>query len=497
MRTILLKLYKPSKSKVKIIDEAMINYNKAYRYLLEKAYENVEEISQNYKDNKGRYRASNISKWIDSDLSRELNKFDVQPFKDALKLEIGMNLASFLSLRSMQTKCRPKDSRPDIPDNLELQNLRPIYFCRYDTCRSYCLLYDRETDRYFVKLYLLNSHNAKGVGSTGLRHCHLQYIFSKGGFLEDSRKKETFIIVPLSFGKYQEQFLRKAISDPGIIRTAKLIFKKGCYYMAVSIDNGMETSIKTETYMGISRGINNALNYTIMDLEGVVVKQGHIVKDGLKTPIPSNKLHMAANSLLDLACRYKSQVLVQNLYERGDGLGRQDGIQAIQPVYKFRDYIHLSQVLEYKLPQKGLPVPVKVSSTDIFHTCHKCGCSARRNRLTPDIFICTQCGAAIDIDRLGSINLAGKLIKYRGSTLKIKTERAAEGIWFSNELINLKCYIKNDNKQHEKLKNHIQNALEDMKKSLAALKKNSRGKQASIIKKFENSSDPMNLIEFV
>ncbi len=496
MRTIILKLYKPSNSKIKIIDQAMINYNKAYRYLLEKAYENLEEISVNYKDNKGCYRAANISKWIDSGLGRELNKFDVQPFKDSLKLEIGMNLASFLSLRSSQTKSRPKDSKPEITDSLEPHNLRPIYFCRYDTIRNYCLLYDRETDKYFAKLYLLNSHNAKKNSTTGLKRNHLQYIFNKSGLLGDSEKKETFIIVPLSFGKYQEQFLKKALTEPGIIRTAKLLVKKGCYYLAVSIDHGVEKTIKTETYMGISRGINNALNYTVIDLKGSVIHSGHIGKDGLKAPIPSDRLHSAANSLLDIACRYKSKVIVQNLFVKGDGLGWYDGNQAIQPAYKFRDYIRLSNILEYKLPEKGLPAPVRVSSTDIFHTCHKCCSGARRNRFTHDIFICTQCGAAIDIDSLGSINLAGKLIKYSGSTLKIKTEMAEDGIWFTNELINLKCYIKNDDKQHENLKDHIQKALEDIKNSLFVSKK-STGKQASIIKKFENSSDPMNLIEFV
>ena len=96
LRTIHLKLHNPSTLKRKIIDTAFINYNNAYNYLLKNAFENIDEIKDGYKSPKGTYGAFALSKWVDKEMSAQINQFDVQPFKDSLKLDFGMTLASFL-----------------------------------------------------------------------------------------------------------------------------------------------------------------------------------------------------------------------------------------------------------------------------------------------------------------------------------------------------------------------------------------------------------------
>lgn len=496
LRTIVLKLHKPGKSKRKILDEAILNYNKAYQYLLARAYLDLEEIEEKFKGGQGLYNAGALSKWVSKEISMELNKYDVQPFKDSLKLELGMTLASYLRLKVVKDKVGfPNEGL------IDSGKLRPIYFCRYDIKRSYCLLYDSKKNRYFAKLYLMNCTNAKLVNAQDYKRGKLAYVHNDNRLLERDKKKETFIIVPLSFGKYQEEFLRGALDKPESLRTAKLIRKRSGYYLAVSIDTGKTESVKTDTFLGVARGLKNRLNYTIVDLKGHILNSGPVLHQTVicnEYPIPSNELHKAANSIVNIALKNKSQVILQNLIEKGDGINRVDGDKTdYQPEYKRSTYIQLTKLLEYKLPEKGLPSPVKVSSVDIFYSCHACGFNSRRNRLTKDIFICTNCGAAMEIDNLGSLNLARKLINYSYSTIKIKVFKTPEGAWFTNKLLGLNYFIPNTEDQLQKLKEEIQRIVEGIKNSIKDSNRKGLGKKISIIKKFDSSEDFINLIEFV
>ena len=159
LRTIHLKIHKPGKLKREIIQKAFENYNNAFNYLLKTAFDNIDDIESNYKSPKGTYSTLSLSKWIDSRISNELNNFDVQPFKDSLKLDFGMTMASYFA----QKQTKPDMVFPNFKqDNVQVnEKLRPIYFCRYDTKRSFCLLYDPDSNKYFAKLFLMNIKNAK------------------------------------------------------------------------------------------------------------------------------------------------------------------------------------------------------------------------------------------------------------------------------------------------------------------------------------------------
>lgn len=430
LRTIVLKLHKPGRNKRAILDAALNNYNLAFNWLLKKAYEDIENIEQSYRNTKGTYTALRLSKWVGKDLSEKLNRFDVEPFKDSLKLDIGMVLAGYFAKKNNS----PGFSFPNFECNPERK--RPIYFCRYDTNRSYSLLYDIENKKYYAKLYLLNSTNALSAGRKAAER-KVKYILPQEQYLQRKSKRETFIILPLSFGKWQENILEAALEKPEIIRTARLLRKKDEYFLSISVDLPCNEKIESTTYMGVSRGIDNCLNYSVVDREGSIIEEGSINTDGNNH---ISGLHKAANKITGIALQNKSEVIVQNLTEKGDKLSW-DGETRARPKYGCKTYNRLVNLLEYKLPQIGLPDAVKVSSVDIFHACPLCGCNTKKNRFSEKIFICTTCGYTSKIEALGSFNLSTKLIKYSRLPVKITVKKELGGIRLTNSVIGLDLFI--------------------------------------------------------
>lgn len=491
LRTITLKLYKPAKGKREIMDRALLNYNRAFEFLLERAYGEIDEISGKYRGNLGNYNARVLSKWAGKDISRELNKFDVQPFKDSLKFELGMALASYLELRGVMDNV-------GFPD---WNKLRPVYFCRYDIKRSYSLLYDAENNRYYAKLYLMNSRNSRNINCGDRPQSKLRYIFRESRLFEGGTRKATYIILPLSFGKYQEGFLKEALKNPDSLRTAKLLTKDGEYYLAVSIETGKPEEIKASTYMGVARGLKNQLNYTVVDNKGQVSGSGAITfqtAGSVRGHILLNELHRLANTITALAQQYGSQVILQNLSKKGDNISWVGVDKSYrQPAFNCSAYIRLAKLLEYKLPERGLPSPVQVSSTSIFHTCYLCDSYSRHNRLNSEVFLCTHCGATMEIEKLGSLNLAGKLISYSKSKIKVKVLEVPQGIWFKNKLIGLDLCVPDGEDHILRLKDEINVILCDMKSRIKDSKNGDKVKKASIIRKFESSKDVMDMIELV
>lgn len=525
LRTIVLKLHKPSKVKQNIINEAIVNYNRAFEFLINKASSNLLELDQKFRGKGGQYNILALSKWVDSDLSCELNRFDVQPFKDSLKLEFAYTMANYLrtkgsnlgavfpSLKVYGDKGEIDNSNDSLnSDNIE--KLHSIYFCRYDTKRSFCLLYDEEKGRYYAKLYLLNASNARTQAVECGKRERLMHIHKDRQVLERSRRKEAYIVVPLSFGKWQEKIIKEASEIPECFKTARLLRKNNEYYLAISLELKESSDTKTSAFMGVCRGLTNELSYTVVNLKGEVLASGMINtldRNSNVSKIPLNKMYEAANLIADLACIHKAQVIVQNLTQSGDGLSWSEDGQAGRfasatllayatqaqyiPEYKRKEYNRLTGLLDYKLEWKGLPKPVKVSSVGVFYTCCNCGLNSKRNRFNKDFFICIGCGTAMDIDMLGSLNLARKLIDYNFSKIKIKVSKADNGIVFTNKILGLDCFSSYGENQSERLKSDIQKIIYSTTDETSNRKANAV--KMSLMKKLKSVDNFMDLIEYI
>ncbi len=487
LRTVVLKLHKPTKAKQKIIDKALADYNNAFCYLMDKAFSNIPDLER-FRGKDGRFNSLALSKWVDKDIGRELNGFGVQPFKDSLRLEFGTAAEGCLRLgNGMKRK--------------DIGKPRPIYFCRYDTKRNYCLLYNAEKDRYYAKLYLLNGSNARGLPEHSGYHERLVHIHKDCSVLERTGRREAFIVVPLDFGLWQEKILKEAAKAPESFRTARLFEKDGEYYLAVSIETGDKENIKPETFMSVSRGIKNRLCFTVLNEDGEILSQGladNAISSGSIKGISINELHAAANFIVDIAADYKAQVIVQNLPERGDKLSwTENGQDWLQPEYKRGDYNRLIRLLDYKLSWKCLPKPVRVSPVGMFYTCADCGMNSKGNRLNKDFFICTRCGSAMEIDKLGSLNLARKLIAYRASKIRVKVSKTEDGVVFTNRILGLELFSGYRENQLNRLKNEIERIIQSAEGESKASSERAQVRKMSVLRKMKSAVDFMELIEYI
>ena len=105
VRTLVLKLHRPSATKKELIDLAISRYNRALSYLFEHTKENVEPIMREMQEG-GAYRTRRITALLQKEMMERLNEFGVQPFKDALKLDYAMAMVAWLSLRKTQKRAR-------------------------------------------------------------------------------------------------------------------------------------------------------------------------------------------------------------------------------------------------------------------------------------------------------------------------------------------------------------------------------------------------------
>lgn len=509
IRTVTLKLYRPSKLKRSIIDEAMLNYTKAYQYLLDKARTQIDDIRANYVDKFGKYNGQSVIKWMNKEIDKELNRFGIEPFKDSIKIDFSGNLAEYLNseIKSCNTvyPCAyisPEEEerrykyimqqvydRKGYSEDLEKRidrlvikahSLRPIYFCRYASNRNYSILYDEERDRYYAKIYLVNSKNENRKKPDKIYKRKLFYIDKdKKSFFERGNRR-TFLLFPLCFGKWQENFLKEAANNPEIIKSARLIKRSEEYYLAVNIVKEIPRPIEAINYMGISRGIDNSIYYSVVDAEGSIVTTG---------AINENNKYKLANNLVQIAGINKCRVIMERLADKGDKLSwKDDNGRSCLPVMDRIEYNCLVNILSYKIPYSGLPNLVRVSSTNIFYCCPNCGINSRVNRFSNKIFMCTSCGTTMDIEKAGSINLAKRLLKYNNDTVKIQVETTEKGVKFTNRDLEFEFYPSNPYNCADEFREEINYVVERFYSNIKAeVKKKNYKKKLSIIKKIESN----------
>jgi putative transposase len=248
--------------------------------------------------------------------------------------------------------------------------------------------------------------------------------------------KATYLVLPLSFGKRQLDYLQAALDNPQMLRTAKLISRDGEYYLAVSVETAQREPVQTQTYLGVARALANPLTVTVADRQGKLLEAA-VLGDGGRHPGVQEDawLHRMANAIVTLAVRHRAQVVVQHLTRIGDRLGWLGKSGGGEPLLGCRAYNRLAAILDYKLADMGLPAPVRVSSLSIFSACPVCAHTSQSSHFSRNLFICTQCGYSSAVDALGGYNLAVRLLKYQRSPLKIAVTREKDMVRFTNELL--------------------------------------------------------------
>ena len=429
--TLTFKLHRPGAGKRKLLDDAMSRYSDAFHWLTVLASGRLDEFPVQPGGGKTRRSAGAYRSWVDTDMSRELNRFRVEPFKDALKNDFSAQMAGYLSKRARMPETRFIPVRQ-----------RSLLFCRYDTKRDWCLAYNPEKDRFFAKLYLTNRddsiRNAHAADTGG----HLVHVHRDRTPLSDSSRMIRYLVLPLEFGSRQEAILKEAILQPERFRSARLIKREEDYYLIVSMETESTVPKPSSAWIGFSRAMDAALSWTVSGPDAKPMSHGIL-------PVPAyairengewtqNGLHHLANEMVRLAAKYNAKAVIAPLSKKGDHLHWVEPDHSLTaPQVDGKNWNRILALLRYKLVLQGLEAPVSVSPHNMFRACPCCGMTTRRNRMSRTRFLCIGCGHTRELDEIGSLNLSGRLQLYERSPVPIAMENTAGGIRFRQSMLEL------------------------------------------------------------
>ena len=448
-KTLTLQLYRPSGRKRALLDQALLHYSQALQALMEQYRGRIEELSRS----ETRVTRRMLLGLIDRQTSDGLNRFGVQPFKDSLKIEFASLAAAYIGQKKASGGAgypftfldfsRYDSAASDCIGRFDsgrigfrefkkefskligrAGNLHSLYFGRYAANRDYCLLYDEFKDRFYAKLYLLNLEDGRSGGdiTSGLS---LRYVTAGMPPLIGKAGRRRYIVAPLAFGKEQYGDLKRALSDPGLLHTARLVKRGGQYYLMVNLACNPDPAVRAATTMGVARNASGGLSYTVCDGGGAVLENGRIPAKGGR-----DLIYASAKAVAEIALENRSQVILEANGGKNDRIPLPKNAPGC---LSCRQCAALNRILRYKLPEKGLPPPVEVSPNGLFFTCPRCQNTTDRNKISEELFACVECGYASGFEWIGSENLAGRLIKYRRNKIPITVSKREGTLLFRND----------------------------------------------------------------
>lgn len=259
-KTISVKLFKPTARKKQFLDDAIERYSLAFEILLRDLKDRLpdEKLSKN-----------NIMKLVDKEALEKVNFLNIEPFKDAIKLDLAKVISIYQGKLQSNQKTSFPITRTDKDDLNRLfseafskkqlnsafdkyKKCRPLLFCRFDEKRDYSVLND--SGKYYAKLYIFNRKTAVD--------------------------RQRFLILPLNVAPWQERHLKDIENENASAKSAELISRNGCYFLNIRLWYDAPEPFKPATYIGIARGVVHDLCYSIADGKtSAVTSQGIITAD--------------------------------------------------------------------------------------------------------------------------------------------------------------------------------------------------------------------------
>jgi hypothetical protein len=467
MITAKFKVHNPSRRKQKIMDTALEEYTRAYARLLDWCKQNIDTLETNGKF-RDKYSEASIRKLMPK-LS-ELNQGKMHSsMYESLKQDVAITIASYLALRQQDPNtgfpvCRDPDPE-SYPNALEefasvfgdeneynekrdrllkvsRGSVMPIYFAGADGIprgRHYSLSCDPKKKRFYAVTYLM----AKGADGepVDVKGNLVRMGWSKNNKPTDethilTAKSELNIVLPLEMGKWHvEKFLNPCLDGKANVRTAFLSKsdKKNNpeYFMHITFKYSPD-QVETKTFLGVDRGLANLIAITVTNNKGNIIhqalhsgeeliayqkydfiqkkqlqKRGKDIKGKVNVSRRNEEVcHALANTIVDVAKKYKSQVVMEWLkgfkeHKKDFGMLKRTPLQRIE------------KIADYKLAMAGLPKIKTVPSAYTSQECPQCGHIERKNRVTQAGFCCVQCSYETHADLNGSHNIARRWIERR------------------------------------------------------------------------------------
>lgn len=234
------------------------------------------------------------------------------------------------------------------------------------------------------------------------------------------------VLVPFRIGRYQEARM-------GSIKgQADLIYQKGTFYLAVTLDVPTPTPDEIDGTLGIDFGIVNLAT----DSEGEtfsgeavekVCKRHHALRQRLqKRGTKSAKRHL--KKLSGKEHRFKkntNHVISKHLVQKAKATQQAIAIEDLRHIRKRTDstvrrsqrnrhsswaFGQLRAFLEYKARLAGVPL-YTVDPRNTSRTCSVCGHCEKANRQSQASFLCKSCGFAAPADYNAACNISVAAVK--------------------------------------------------------------------------------------
>lgn len=229
------------------------------------------------------------------------------------------------------------------------------------------------------------------------------------------------VLVSFQVGGYQQARM------DAIKGQADLIYRKGTWYLAVTLDVPTPTPDKTSETLGVDLGIVNlATDSTGETFSGELVEKTrqrhHALRQRLqKRGTKSAKRHLKKLSGKERRFRTNSNhVISKRIVQKAKTNNRALAIEDLRHVRQRTErtvrksqrakhsswaFGQLRSFLSYKAALAGVPLHV-VDPAYTSRTCSACGHCAKENRKSQASFCCVNCGYSDNADRNAAINIS-------------------------------------------------------------------------------------------
>ena len=234
------------------------------------------------------------------------------------------------------------------------------------------------------------------------------------------------VLVPFRIGGYQESRMNS------IKGQADLLYRKGVFYLAVTLDVPTPEPQETSDTLGVDLGlINLATDSTGASFSGELVEKNrqrhhalrqrlqkrgtqsakrHLKKlSGTQARFQRNTNHVISKRIVHKARTHHQALAIEELRhirQRTDSTVRRSQRNR-QSNWSFGQ---LRQFLSYKAALAGVPLHT-VDPRNTSRTCSACGHCAKANRKSQAAFCCQSCGHAMNADINAAINISVAAVK--------------------------------------------------------------------------------------